>query len=76
MVILIKEGLCYIFMKSDINDVPEFYTPREVADILKLKKTEKVYAMCRSGLLPAIQIGRLWRINKKQFNHWLDAQLQ
>lgn len=63
----------YIMEENTINEL--VYTPREVADILKLKKTEKVYAMCRSGILPAFQIGRLWRINKKQFHEWLEAQL-
>ena len=54
-----------------------FYTPKEVAEILRLKDIDTVYLMCRSKEIPgAIQIGRYWRIDVTKFNKWLDLKLK
>lgn len=54
-----------------------FYTPKEVADILRIKDVDTIYLMCRSKEIPgAIQIGRYWRIDVTLFNKWLDSKLK
>lgn len=53
----------------------EFYTAEEVKDILRLKKKEKVYELCRSNQFPCFKLGRDWLIDKKEFDKWLKAQM-
>lgn len=51
------------------------YTVAEIKDILRLKKKEKVYELCRSNQFPCFKLGRDWLINKKEFDKWMDAQM-
>ena len=53
----------------------EFYTVAEVKDILRLKKREKVYALCNSNQFPCFKLGRDWLIDKKEFDKWLKGQM-
>lgn len=53
----------------------ELYTVAEVKDILRLKKREKVYELCRSNQFPCFKLGRDWLIDKKEFDKWLKSQL-
>lgn len=43
---------------------PEYLTPEEVAVLLRVS-TRTVYEWLRSGKLPAVQIGKVWRINRQ-----------
>ena len=46
-------------MKIDNNIVsppPSFYTPKEVAAILRFKKVDQVYALCHSRVIPSFSI--------------------
>jgi len=49
------------------------YTPEEVARLLGIH-LNSVYAMLRSGSLPAVRAGRRWLISKKRFEVWLDGE--
>lgn len=58
------------------NDcVPSFYTPKEVAAILRFKKVDQVYALCHSRVIPSFQLGRNWLIPKDRFHVWLGEQI-
>lgn len=58
-----------------LNDKPPcFYTPKEVAAILRFKKVDQVYALCHSRVIPSFQLGRNWLIPKKEFEQWLVEQ--
>lgn len=48
-------------IESALTD--EYYTPQEVADLLKLHYNT-IRRMIKSGELPAEKIGRQWRIRK------------
>ena len=63
-------------MKAN-NDcvVPSFYTPKEVAAILRFKKVDQVYALCHSRVIPSFQLGRNWLIPKDKFHVWLEEQI-
>jgi len=45
-------------------------TPKETAKILKISRSS-LYSLLKSGKLPAMKIGRQWRILKKELfrNH-------
>ncbi len=48
-------------------------TPEEVAQLLGLH-LNSVYAMLKSGALPALRAGRRWLISKRRFESWLDGE--
>lgn len=66
-------------MKID-NDIvsppPSFYTPKEVAAILRFKKVDQVYALCHSRVIPSFQLGRNWLIPKDELHEWLRKQIE
>ena len=47
-------------------------TVQEVANILKTSK-QQVRKMIRSGTLPAVQVGREWRISEVYLEHVFSA---
>jgi excisionase family DNA binding protein len=57
----------------------EFYTPKEVAQVLNLS-TDLVYDLLRDGKLPAVKLGTgkrmVWRIPIDGLQSMLDSQLQ
>lgn len=55
--------------------VPSFYTPKEVAAILRFKKVDQVYALCHSRVIPSFQLGRNWLIPKDRFHVWLEEEI-
>lgn len=66
-------------MKIDNNIVsppPSFYTPKEVAAILRFKKVDQVYALCHSRVIPSFQLGRNWLISKDELHEWLRKQIE
>ena len=54
-----------------------FYTLAQVAETLATSKAQ-VYALVRSGELPAIKIGGRgqWRLEDSQIESWLDAKYE
>lgn len=50
-----------------------FYTPREVAVMLGVRK-DTVYVMLANGEIPAIKIGNRYKVPKEQFHDWLRTQ--
>ncbi len=51
-----------------------FLTPGEVAAILRVS-VEVIRRMLRRGELPAIRIGRTWRVDEDQLQRWLRRGL-
>ena len=49
----------------------KFYTARELADILKLN-IMTIYRYIKAGKLKAYKIGKEFRIEKKEFQRFLD----
>lgn len=49
------------------------YTPAEVQAMLGIK-LQTVYDMLRSGEIPAIRIGRNYKIPKEKFDRWLSTE--
>ena len=48
-----------------------YLTIQEVAEILKVH-TNTVYKMCRQGVLPAVKIGKEWRIDKDKLAEFME----
>lgn len=46
-------------------------TPEEVADFLKVP-VQTVWRWCRQGTLPAVKIGKYWRIPRARLEACLD----
>jgi excisionase family DNA binding protein len=62
-------------MANDVGMETRFLTPRDVATLLKVSESQ-VYALMRSGDLPAIKIGGrgVWRVDRLRLEAWLDEQ--
>lgn len=51
-------------------------------DLMTIKETAEFLGMhevtvrdkCRSGEIPAIKMGRFWRIKRSELNAWLEKQ--
>ncbi len=53
----------------------EYFTPEEVAGILKV--SEKVVKdWLRAGTIPGTKIGKLWRVPKAELEIWLESNTQ
>ena len=50
-----------------------FYTINEVADMLGVSRVT-VARWCNSGEIPAYRLGRKWKINKAEFDAWLQER--
>lgn len=48
------------------------YTVQEIANILGISK-KLAYKLVKSGPFESRRIGRILRISKSSFDHWLDA---
>ena len=53
------------------NEIKHFYTAREVADILKVN-VMTIYRYIKAGKITAYKIGKEFRIEKKEFERFLD----
>ena len=51
----------------------ELLTPNEVADFLKVP-VKTVWRWCRNGTLPAVKIGKYWRIPQDELNVFIATQ--
>jgi len=50
-----------------------FLTTDEVLNYLKVK-SRTVYRLIKAGELPAIRVGRQWRIRRSDLDAWLETQ--
>jgi len=48
-------------------------TPKEVSSLLQVS-VYTVRRWIKEGELPAYKVGRLWRIDKRDLNKWLNQQ--
>jgi excisionase family DNA binding protein len=60
-------------MKTLKKPKHEAINVREVAEFLKLHR-ETVNRMIRSGELPALKVGRAWRLNRVQIWEWAKSR--
>ncbi len=51
----------------------EFLTTDEVLGYLRIN-ARTVYRLIRTGELPAVRIGRQWRIRRCDLDTWIDGQ--
>ena len=49
-----------------------FMTTEEVLEYLHLN-LKTVYRLTKSGKLPAVRVGRLWRFRKRDLDAWLES---
>jgi len=54
-----------------MDNTEVYYTPRQVADILKVKETT-IWQWLKEGKLKGVHLGRLWRIRQSQLNEFLS----
>lgn len=67
----------YPFEQEDnpLERFPALLTPLEVMDILGVGKNT-VYRLLNSGELPAIRIGRNWRISEDSLRYFMAFEIQ
>ena len=53
--------------------MPDLLTTHQVQDLLSIDRTT-IYRMVQSGQLPAIRVGRQWRFDRTEIDHWLRSQ--
>ena len=56
-----------------MTEQPELLTVREVADAIRVS-TMTVYRLIRSSALPAIRVGKHFRIRARDLEQYLEAQ--
>ena len=59
-------------MKMAREDKGTFLTVAEVAEIMRVSKMP-VYRLVPSGELPAVRVGRSFRVHEKAVNDYLDS---
>lgn len=52
--------------------LPAFFTPQEVASMLRVSR-RSVYNWMRAGKLPASKVGDTWRVSQRQLDAFLEA---
>jgi excisionase family DNA binding protein len=58
---------------TDLSREPELMTVAQAARVLQLCP-ESVKRLCRDGLLPAMKIGREWRISREAIHARLEGK--
>ena len=56
------------------EDKGKFLTVAEVAEIMRVSKMT-VYRLVHSGELPAVRVGRSFRVNEKAVTEYLDSSV-
>ncbi len=54
------------------QDIDDYLTPLELADLLKFKTPRAIYAAINSGQLPAFDLGRHKRVAREDLLAWLN----
>jgi excisionase family DNA binding protein len=52
----------------------DYYTPQEVAALLKFKTPRLIWTIINNGELPAIEVARQWRISRDDLWGYLNRQ--
>ncbi|MGF7011628.1 excisionase family DNA binding protein [Lachnospiraceae bacterium PF1-21] len=59
------------------NTIPtrekKIYSAEEISEILNISM-KKTYELCNSGAFRVIRLGRVLRVSKASFDHWLNHQ--
>jgi excisionase family DNA binding protein len=55
-------------------DKDEMLTPKEVAEYLKVP-LGTVWRWCRAGALPALKIGKYWRVPREELNGFIKSKV-
>lgn len=50
-----------------------FLTPEEISDLFKIP-IRTVHHLARTGKIPAMKVGRLWRFKEQDVNRWIELQ--
>ena len=58
---------------TDRSSVGGFLTTDEVLSFLKVK-SRTLYRLIKAGELPAVRVGRQWRIRRTDLDAWLEKQ--
>lgn len=56
------------------EDKGKFLTVAEVAEIMRVSKMT-VYRLVHSGELPAVRVGRSFRVNESAVNEYLESSI-
>ncbi|RNB69985.1 DNA-binding protein [Brevibacillus invocatus] len=56
-----------------LADYHHVLTPKDIQNILGIGRRQ-TYELMNSGELPVVRVGRLMRISKSTFIHWLKGQ--
>jgi len=59
--------------KEDQVANDQLMTIKEVADFLRIS-TISAYSWVRDGKLPAIRIGKEWRVRSRDLDEWLEVR--
>ncbi len=57
---------------SNATDLPLILTPDDVSALLKMGRST-TYEALRAGRIPAVRVGKLWRIGRDAFLNWLNS---
>lgn len=52
-----------------------FLTPEEISELFKIP-VRTVHHLARTGKIPAMKVGRLWRFRELDINRWIDLQYE
>jgi excisionase family DNA binding protein len=55
-----------------VKDMMEFLTVEEIANTLKVS-VQTVRNWIKTGKLPALKVGRQWRVRKEDFEKYLEG---
>jgi len=58
---------------EDHDSASGLLTIEEVLTYLKVK-SRTIYRLISTGSLPAVRVGRQWRIRRRDLDAWLDSQ--
>ncbi len=61
--------------RGEKMDPDSVMTVHDVAEYLRLSEA-KVYRMTRSGCVPAIRLGKIWRFRKDLIDEWIRKETE
>jgi excisionase family DNA binding protein len=57
------------------RSISSIMTVHDVADYLRLSEAT-IYQMARTGRIPVLHMGRIWRFKKENIDDWLDKSAE
>lgn len=68
-----KESASAVKGKTNVGtELPLILTPDDVSAFLKLGRSA-TYEALRTGCIPAVRVGKLWRISRDALLNWLNS---